>query len=130
MHRALFAAGLLIASSAFAQNYGGTFTTTNQQGGTVTLKLAQDAASNVKGTLIGNNNSFQVDAKATPQGLMGKISGAQGSLYLMAQYEGANLVVILAEPMPDGQPNLNSARHLLFAKAGPPPAGKKPPAEK
>src|SRR5437868_4656828 len=87
----------LSCAAAFAQNYSGTFTTTNQQGGVVTLALRQDAASNVKGTLIGNNNSFQVDAKATPQGLMGKISGAQGSLYLMAQFEGANLVVILAE---------------------------------
>src|SRR3954471_7214775 len=130
MRRALAVASLLIAGSAFAQNFSGTFTTTNQQGGIVTLKLTQDAASNVKGTLVGNNNSFQVDAKATAQGLMGKISGAQGSLYLMAQYEGANLVVILAEPMPDGQPNLNSARHLLFAKAGAAPAGKKPPGEK
>ena len=120
----------LMCSAALAQNYAGTFTTTNQQGGIVTLKLTQDAASNVKGTLIGNNNTFQVDARATPQGLMGKISGAQGSLYLMAQYEGANLVVVLAEPLPDGQPNLNSARHLLFAKTGAAPAGKKPPPEK
>ncbi len=125
-----FAITMFGCAAAFAQNYAGTFTTTNQQGGTVTLKLTQDAASNVKGTLTGNNNSFQVDAKATPQGLMGKISGAQGTLYLMAQYEGANLVVVLAEPMPDGQPNLNSARHLLFAKAAAAPAGKKAPPEK
>ena len=124
------ALAMLLCTAALAQNFAGTFTTTNQEGGTVTLKLTQDAAANVKGTLTGNNNSFQVDAKATPQGLMGKISGAQGSLYLMAQYEGANLVVILAEPMPNGQPNLDSARHLLFSKAGAAPAGKKPPPEK
>src|SRR5258708_24024812 len=124
------AVAALVCAPAFAQNYGGTFTTTNQQGGAVTLKLTQDAASNVKGPLTGNNNSFQVAAKATPQGLMGKISGAQGPLYLMAQYEGANLVVVLAEPLPNGQPNLNSARHLLFAKAAAAPAGKKAPPEK
>jgi len=124
-----FAIALFSCTAAFAQNFAGTFTTTNQQGGTVTLKLTQDAAANVKGTLVGNNNTFQVEAKATTQGLMGKISGAQGSLYLMAQYEGANLVVILAEPMPNGQPNLNSARHLLFSKAAAAPAGKKAPAE-
>ena len=121
---------MLLCTAAFAQNFAGTFTTTNQEGGTVTLKLTQDAASNVKGTLTGNNNTFQVEAKATAQGLMGKISGAQGQLYLMAQYEGANLVVILAEPMPNGQPNLNSARHLLFSKGTAAPAGKKAPAEK
>jgi hypothetical protein len=120
----------LLCAPAFAQNYGGTFTTTNQQGGIVTLTLKQDAAANVKGTLVGNNNTFQVDAKATPQGLMGKVSGAQGQLYLMAQFEDAKLVVILAEPMANGQPNLNSARHIIFSKAGAaPPAGKKAPAE-
>jgi hypothetical protein len=113
----LFASATLLCTPVLAQNFAGTFNTTNQQGGTVTLKLTQDAASNVKGTLVGNNNTFQVDAKATAQGLMGKISGAQGSLYLMAQYEGANLVVILAEPMANGQPNLDSARHLIFSKA-------------
>src|SRR5437870_4913303 len=109
---ACFAIAALACTSAAAQNYSGTFTTTNQQGGTVTLVLKQDAQSNVKGTLTGNNNTFQVAAQATPQGLMGTVSGQQGNLYLMAQYEGASLVVILAEPGPNGQANLQSARHL------------------
>jgi hypothetical protein len=122
--------GLLVSVTALAQNYSGTFTTKNEQGGTVTLALKQDGASNVKGTLTGNNNTFQVDAKATPQGLMGKISGPQGQLYLIAQFEGANLAVLLAEPMANGQPNLNSARRIVFTKAGSGPAAKseKPPA--
>jgi len=108
----------LLSAPAVAQNYSGTFTTKNEQGGTVTLALKQDGESNVKGTLTGNNNTFQVDAKATPQGLMGKVSGPQGQLYLMAQFEGANLTVLLAEPMANGQPNLNSARRIVFTKAG------------
>ena len=115
-HIASVAAALLVSTAAFAQSYSGTFTTRNEQGGTVTLTLRQDAAANVKGTLSGNNNSFQVDAKATAQGLMGKVSGPQGTLYLMAKFEGANLVVVLAEPLPNGQPNLNSARHIVFTK--------------
>lgn len=126
-----FTVAALACVSAFAQNYSGTFTTKNEQGGTVTLSLKQDSASNVKGTLTGNNNTFQVEAKATPQGLMGKISGPQGQLYLMAQFEGGNLNVLLAEPMPDGQPNVNSARRIVFTKAGAPSASKgteKPPA--
>ena len=115
---------------AMAQSYSGTFTTTNQQGGTVTLVLKQDAQSQVKGTLTGNDTTFQVAAQATPQGLMGTVSGQAGSLYLMAQYEGANLIVILAEPGPTGQPNLQAARRLVFAKASasgkaPAPAGGK-----
>ncbi|HEY3076219.1 MAG TPA: hypothetical protein VGJ74_13685, partial [Burkholderiales bacterium] len=115
---ACFAIAALACASAAAQNYSGTFTTVNQQGGTVTLVLKQDAQSQVKGTLTGNNNSFQVAAQATPQGLMGTVTGQQGNLYLMAQYEGASLVVILAEPGPNGQANLQSARRIVFAKAG------------
>ena len=114
-----FAATALASAAAFAQNYTGTFTTTNQQGGTVTLVLKQDAQKKVKGTLSGNNNTFQVDAESTEQGLMGMVSGPQGQLYLMGQYEGANLVVILAEPGQGGQPNLQAARRIVFAKASP-----------
>jgi len=105
------------SAGAIAQSYSGTFTTTNQQGGTVTLVLKQDAQSQVKGTLTGNNTTFQVAAQATPQGLMGTVSGEAGSLYLMAQYEGASLVVLLAEPGPNGQPNLQATRRLIFSKA-------------
>jgi hypothetical protein len=98
----------------------------------VTLVLKQDAQSQVKGTLTGNNTTFQVAGQATPQGLMGTVTGQQGNLYLMAQYEGANLVVILAEPGPNGQANPQSARRLLFtrAAAGAAPQSKKEPAGK
>jgi hypothetical protein len=113
----VFLLAALASAGAMAQNYSGTFTTTNQQGGTVTLVLKQDAQSQVKGTLTGNNTTFQVAAQATPQGLMGTVSGEAGSLYLMAQYEGASLVVLLAEPGPNGQPNLQATRRLIFSKA-------------
>lgn len=115
---AAFLAAALVSGAALAQNYSGTFATTNPQGATVTLVLKQDARK-VKGTLTGNNHSFQVDAEATADGLMGMVSGPQGQLYLMGQFEGANLVVILAEPGPGGQPNLQAARRIVFAKAAP-----------
>jgi hypothetical protein len=105
-----------VSGAALAQNYGGTFTTVNPQGSTVTLVLKQDARQ-VKGTLTGNNNTFQVDAEATAEGLMGRVTGPQGQLYLMGQFEGDNLLVILAEPAPGGQPNLAAARRIVFAKA-------------
>jgi hypothetical protein len=107
----------LVSASAMAQTYSGTFTTTNQQGSTVTLVLKQDAQSQVKGTLTGNNTTFQVAAQATPQGLMGVVSGPAGSLFLLAQYEGASLIVRLAEPGPNGQPNPQATGRLVFAKA-------------
>ena len=124
MLRIIALAVAFASTPALAQNYSGTFTTKNEQGGTVTLSLKQDGASNVKGTLTGNNNTFQVEAKATPQGLMGQVSGPQGQLYLIAQFEGENLAVLLAEPMANGQPNLNSARRIVFTKGGSGPAAK------
>ena len=122
-----FAAAALVSAAALAQNYSGTFTTTNPQGGTVTLVLKQDAKKQVRGTLTGNNNTFQVSAESTPDGLMGTVTGPQGQLYLMGQFEGANLVVILAEPGPGGQPNLAAARRIVFSKAAAGPAAKKEP---
>jgi hypothetical protein len=113
-----FAVAALASCYALAQNYAGTFTTTNPQGGTVTLTLRNDGPKQVKGTLNGNNATFEVAGEVTPQGLMGAVTGPQGNLYMMAQYEGANLVVILAEPGPNGQPNVESARRIVFAKAG------------
>jgi len=132
MYRILLLAVAAVASApASAQNYAGTFTTTNPQGGAVTLTLKAEGPKQVKGTLTGNNNTFQVSGEITPQGLMGAVTGAQGNLYMMAQYEGANLVVILAEPGANGQPNLQSARRIVFAKAGAgasKPAAAAPPA--
>jgi hypothetical protein len=118
MQRFLFLVSAAIAAmSAHGQNYTGTFTTTNPQGGTVTLTLRADGAQQVKGTLSGNNTTFQVVGEVTPEGVMGAVTGEQGNLYLMARYEGASLVVILAEPDATGQPNLQSARRIVFARA-------------
>jgi hypothetical protein len=120
----LLLSAALACTTAGAQNYSGTFTTTNSQGGTVTLTLEQNGPKQVKGTLRGNNATFQVEGEITPQGLMGAVTGAQGNLYMMAQYEGASLVVLLAEPGPTGQPNIDSARRIVFSRAG----SSKPPA--
>ena len=103
---------LLGCAADFAQGYPGTYTAQNPQGGTVTLTLKQ-AQKHVTGTLSGNGTTFDVDAQAMPEGLMGTV----GNFYLMAKFEGASLMVILAEPGPGGQPNLQAARRLVFARA-------------
>ena len=108
----------LLCTPALAQNYSGTYTTRNEQGGTVTLVLKQDGPKNVSGTLTGNNTTFQVRGEVTPDGLMGAVTGAQGNLYMMAKMEGSGLAVVLAEPGPTGQPNLQAARRIVFARAG------------
>lgn len=126
-----FALAALACTAAFAQNYTGTYTTTDPQGGTVTLKLKQDAKKQVTGTLSGNGSSFEVKAQATADGLMGTVSGAAGNLYLMARFDGPRLMVVLAEPGPGGQPNLQTARRIAFTKgAASAPSAKKesPPA--
>ena len=125
-----FAIAVLGSAQALAQNYAGTFTTTNPQGGTVTLTLRHDGPKQVRGTLTGNNTTFEVGGEVTPDGLMGAVTSPQGSLYMMAQYEGANLLVILAEPGPGGQPNVQSARRIVFTRAadgGPKPGATAPP---
>src|SRR6185503_10978612 len=108
----------LLCTPALAQNYSGTYTTRNEQGGTVTLVLKQDGPKNVSGTLSGNNTTFQVKGEVTPDGLMGAVTGPQGNLYMMAKLEGAGLTVVLAEPAANGQPNLQAARRIVFARAG------------
>ena len=120
MLRVLASLALFLGSSlALAQSYIGTFTTTNRDGATVTLTLRYDGPKQVKGTLSGTDATFQVGGEVTSEGLMGAVTGPRGSAYLMAQFEGANLIVFLAEPGADGQPNLQSARRLVFTKAGP-----------
>jgi hypothetical protein len=107
----------LLCAPAFAQNYSGTYTTANEQGGTVTLVLKQDGPKSVSGTLTGNNTTFQVKGEVTPDGFMGAVTGQQGNLYMMAKLEGPGLTVILAEPLPNGQPNVQGARRLAFARS-------------
>ena len=114
----------LLCTPALAQNYSGTYTTRNEQGGTVTLVLKQDGPKNVSGTLTGNNTTFQVRGEVTPDGLMGAVTSAQGNLYMMAKMEGSGLTVVLAEPGPTGQPNLQAARRIVFVKT----SGKDKPA--
>ena len=122
---AWLAAALLACAPAMAQtpSYSGTYTTKNPQGGTVTLTLKQDAKRNVTGTLTGNNNSFQVKAQVTPDGMLGQVTSTEGNtLWILAELQGAQLAVVLAEPGADGRPNLSAARRLTFAKATSKPA--------
>jgi hypothetical protein len=115
----VFVTAVLFSAAAPAgnQNYSGTYTTKNAQGGTVTLTLKQDAKKAVRGTLSGNGNTMQVKAEATPDGLLGKVTNAGNMLWILAELQGTQLNVILAEPDASGKPNLQAARRLTFAKA-------------
>src|SRR2546421_12033975 len=97
LRTALLSAAVIACAPAFAQtqtqNFSGTYTTKNPQGGTVTLTLKQDAKKAVTGTLTGNNNSFEVKAQATPDGLLGRVTAGAGNnpLWILAELQGGQL---------------------------------------
>jgi hypothetical protein len=114
----VFVTAVLVCAPALAQNqnYSGTYTTKNPQGGTVTLTLKQGAKKAVSGTLSGNGNTMQVEAEVTPDGLLGRVTNAGNMLFILAELQGTQLNVVLAEPDANGRPNLQAARRLTFAK--------------
>jgi len=109
---------LFFCAPALAQSYSGTYSAKNNQGGTVTLAIKQDAKGNATGTLSGNNTTFQVKATVNAEGLYGTVVSDGGTLLIAAQLEGAQLKVVLAEPLPNGQPNMAAARRLVMARSG------------
>jgi hypothetical protein len=108
---------LLAAAPAWAQGYSGTYTAKNPAGNTVTLTLKQDEQGNVTGTLAGNGATFKVQGALQQGRLFGTASGESGTLYLLAQLEGSELRVVLAEPGPGGQPDYNRAQQFVMARA-------------
>jgi len=118
-----FFVALVVSAAAFAQSYTGTFTSRNAQGGIVTLAIKQDAQGKVAGTLAGNGANFKVEGTVNAEGLYGTVISDGGTLLIAAQLEGpAQLKVVLAEPLPNGQPNMAAARRLVFARQGGAPA--------
>jgi hypothetical protein len=119
---------LAFPAAALAQEYAGTWVARHPNGGTVTLKLEQQGPGEVIGTLEGNGASFEVDAEVRADGLVGMVSGAEAMVYLTGRLSGTTtLQVMLVEPGPGGQPNMQSARQIMFSREGASrPAEKKP----
>lgn len=119
---------LAFPAAALAQEYAGTWVARHPNGGTVTLKLEQQGPGEVIGTLEGNGASFEVDAEVRADGLVGMVSGAEAMVYLTGRLSGTTtLQVMLVEPGPGGQPNMQSARQIMFSREDASrPAEKKP----
>jgi hypothetical protein len=110
---------VLYSTLALAQSYSGSFVAKNNQGNPVTLAIKQDAAGKVMGSLTGNGANFKVEATVNAEGMYGTVKSETGLLLIAAQLEGANsLKVVLAEPLPNGQPNMENARRLVMNRAG------------
>ncbi len=104
------------SASVLAQSYSGTYVTRNDQGGTVTLVLKEDASGKVSGSLNGNGSSFMVQAQVISDGILGNATSAGGTLMLAAQIDGPGLKVLLAEPLANGQPNIAAAKRFAMTR--------------
>jgi hypothetical protein len=125
MLRAALSIALLCCAPAFAaENFAGIYTARNPQGNVVTLTLKQDKQGKVSGTLAGQGLTFTVEAEVRPEGLIGTLSGESGMLFLISRLRGAELDVLLAEPTPTGQPNMQATRQFVMTRG----AAKKPAA--
>src|ERR1044072_590451 len=113
----LLSAALFACVSAFAQDYGGTYTAKNASGGNVMLTLTQDGQKRVSGTLTGHgNSSLQVQARAESEGLRGTAANSFGLLYVTGRVNGEDVSIVLTESDVGGNPNPQKARELRLAK--------------
>jgi hypothetical protein len=118
LRTACLSAVLLACAPALAQNYGGTYTTSNASGGVVMLTLAQDAQSRVSGTLTGfGSSSLQVQARVEAEGLRGTAANNFGMLYLTGRLNGEELSIVLTQSDLGGKPDPRHASELRLAKA-------------
>jgi hypothetical protein len=118
LRAAWLSAALLACAPALAQDYAGTYTTTNASGGTVMLTLTHDGSKRVTGTLTGHgNSSLHVQARVESDGLRGTAGNQFGLLYLSGQLSGEELSILLSESDLGGKPNPQRSRELRLAKA-------------
>jgi hypothetical protein len=108
--------GLLVAPLS-AQNYTGTFTAPNQQGGQTVITMRQAKDGNVMGTISGNGNTFQIEGVIEEGSVVGAMTGPQGGLWFEAELDEGELYLTLVEPDANGQPNYGTATTLVFTRA-------------
>ena len=118
--RAFLVLGILLWAAPAAAQYAGTWVAKHPGGGAVTLTLEQEGPGGVAGTLEGNGASFEVDAEVRADGIVGMVSSADAMVHLTGRINGENLFIMLIEPGPGGQPDLQSRRVIRFSKEGEP----------
>jgi hypothetical protein len=109
-------AALFFFSSAFAQEYAGTWTATHPNGSVVVLRLEQHGPGGVTGKLEGSGTSFDVDAEVRADGLVGLVSGDNAMVYLTGRISGETLNVLLMQPKPNGEPDESTRRIIRFTR--------------
>jgi hypothetical protein len=101
-----------------AQDYTGTYTVANQQGGTVTLALQQGAGGALTGSMTGNGTQFRVEGMVEEGVAMGAITSGDGGVYFEASLEGNALTLILIEVGAGNAPDYSKTRTLLLQRTG------------
>jgi len=114
---------LLIPSSLAAQNFTGTYAMPNQQGGTITFSISQDAAGKVTGTVTGNGNSFQLEGVLEEGSAVGAIYNDQSGMYFQADLTGNQLAVTIIGVGPNNEPDYNQTEQWTLTRQGGAAAG-------
>lgn len=108
-------AALLVATSLPAQSVVGKYSTKNPQGNTVALIFEADGPTKVKGSLSANGVVFALAGEQRGGDVAGTMTGNGGNAVFEAHREGTQLRMILVEVGPNGQPNYQTAREVMFA---------------
>lgn len=107
----------LTALPAAAQSIAGTYSTPNQQGGSITLVLRPAAGGKVTGSLSGNGNTFQIDGTMRDDAAEGTITGNGLKMFFAARVQSAqDLQFAMAEPDANGQPDYAKATQMAFKR--------------
>jgi hypothetical protein len=131
---ALLCSIAFIADVAFAQNFSGTFSVANQQGGVITLTLQQDGQNALAGTMSGNGVQYQVEGVVEEGIAVGAIYNQEGGVFFEAQIQGSQLLLSLFDVGPDNEPDYSNPTELILMRQGaaagptPQPQAAAPPA--
>ncbi len=109
-----------VAPALFAQDFTGTYTAQNDQGGTVTLVMQQTPQGRVTGRIQGDGTTFTLDGQIEQGSAIGTVSGPAGQLFFRAELNNGNVVLVLANRHPNGEPDYDddAARFLSRRATG------------
>jgi hypothetical protein len=109
---------IAFSTAITAQNYTGTFSATNDEGGQTVVTLQQSSDGSVVGSISGKGNTLQMQGVLEQGSLVGAVSmGQQGGLWFEAELVGNQLALTLVEPDANGMPNYATATTLQFIRA-------------
>lgn len=124
---ALLSSLFLFVVPLSAQDFAGTYTTTNDAGTLVSLVLTRGADGVYTGSMSADDVAFELQGSLVDTLLVGSLTGTGVALYFAASVAGTQLAFFMMEPDAMGQPNVESATGFTMTKAGA-PAPANPPA--